>query len=563
MPTLEISKKDLEKLAGVKITDETLMLAKAEIESKQADTLKLEIADTNRPDLWSTEGIAREIKGKFTEIKTSKSGLKVIVDKNLKDIRPKTVCAVIKNIKLNQQSLNQLIQLQEKICETFGRKRKEVAIGVYDYDKIKSPIRYKAFAPEEIEFMPLRTESDQRPVAGSPATMPLETKNLLTLSQILKQHPKGKEYAHLLQGKSRYPIFMDENQEILSMPPIINSDYTGKVTTKTKNLFIECSGFDFRFLEPALNTLVYALAQRGGKIQTVEIIYQEKTIITPNLKPKTTTLNVTYFNKRSGLGLTRTQIVSLLNKSSYKLKSSLKNNLILHYPAYRQDIMHQADVVEDLIIRCGYNKIKPVTPELATTGKLLPIQEFQHKTAEFLIGLGVQEVINYTLTNKENLFKKMNITPQETIEIENPVSKNWSVFRNWITPCLMEFLSKNIKKEYPQKIFEVGQVIIPDKKAETRSKNPTHLAYAHTSKTTDFTKVKQAFDFLMDNLGLTYKIEETTHDSFISGRVGRVIINNKPVAYIGEIHPKVLQNWGIRMPVTIFELNLSDLLGLM
>jgi len=551
MPTIEISKKDLKKLTGMRITQEKLSLAKAEmITSRQAgisiseDMLKLEMADTNRPDLWSTEGIAREIKGKFMQIKTTSSGSKVIVDKNLKNIRPKTVCAVVRNVKLSEDSLAQLIQLQEKICETFGRKRKQAAIGVYDFDKIKFPITYKAFKPTEISFTPL------------------DMKKALNLNQILEQHPKGKEYAHLLKGKSKYPIFIDSNTQVLSMPPIINSDYTGKVTTRTRNLFIECSGFEMKFLEPALNSLVYALAQRGGKIQTIRIKYPDTNIITPNLTPKKAVLDIDYVNNLSGLNLNKQQIMSILNKSNYKIKSQAKNKLTLLYPSYRQDIMHQADIIEDIIIRYGYNKIKSITPQIATTGKLLLIQGFQHKISELAIGLGAQEILSYTLTNKDALFKKMNTKPSQVIEIDNPISKNWSIFRTWIIPCLMEFLGRNTRREYPQKIFEIGQVVILDKEAETRSRNPIHLAYAEACKDTDFTKAKQALDFMMDNLGIKYKIHETIHHSFIQGRVGRVIVKNKPVAYIGEIHPQVLVNLGIQMPVSVFELNLTDLFEL-
>lgn len=542
MPTIEISKKDFEKLAGAGITEQTLSLSKAEIESSHGDSLKLAIADTNRPDLWSTEGLAREIIGKFTEIKTKPSGLKVIVDKNLADIRPKTVCAVIKNIKITQDVLNQIIQLQEKICETYGRRRKQVAIGVYDFDKISSPVTFSAFSPKEIKFMPL------------------DLMEILNLNQIIEKHPKGKEYGHLLQGFSKYPIFMDAKKEVLSMPPIINSDYTGKVTTKTKNLFIECSGFDMKFLEPALNVVVYSLAQRGGSILTVEVKYPEKTIITPDLKPKSFSMEVSYFNRRSGLNLSKQQVISLLNKSNYRVTSSANDKINILYPCYRQDIMHQADIVEDLMIRYGYNKITPIPPLLSTKGKLLPIQELQNKIAGIMVGLKAQEVLSYTLNNEDNLFRKMNLEPQPSIEIDNAVSKNWSIFRSWITPCLIEFMSKNTTREYPQKVFELGQVVIPSKTAETMSINPVKLAYAEASKNTDFTSSKQALDFLMSSLGISYSISETEHTSFIKGRVGKIMVKGKQAGIIGEIHPQVLLMWGIEIPISVFELSLSELI---
>jgi len=126
----------------------------------------------------------------------------------------------------------------------------------------------------------------------------------------------------------------------------------------------------------------------------------------------------------------------------------------------------------------------------------------------------------------------------------------------------MEVFSKNTNREYPQDIFEIGQVVLLDPKAETRSKNPVRMVWGHIGKVADFTQAKQALDFLMDRLGVKYKMEVADHPSFVPGRVARVIVGKKKVAYIGEMHPQVLENWGLQIPVCIFELNLSDLFKL-
>ncbi|NQU98347.1 phenylalanine--tRNA ligase subunit beta [Candidatus Woesearchaeota archaeon] len=552
MPTIEISKKDFFNLIGKKLSnkelEEDLMLVKGELESVEGDVLKIEIADTNRPDLWSTEGIAREIRTKYKKSKgisfekLKSSGLTVKVNKNLQKIRPMTVCAVIRNLKATPEVLSQLIQLQEKVCETFGNKRREAAIGVYDLHKIKGPIDYKAFKPNDIKFIPL------------------EFTKKLNLNQILRMHPKGKEYAHLLEGCTKYPIFIDSAGEVLSMPPVINSDYTGKVTEKTRDVFIECSGFSLKYLMPALNIIVTALVDRGGQLETVEVVYSNKKIITPNLKLKKIKVDWKYIEKRMGLSIGKKKIVELLKQANYSIKDK-GNVLELEYSSIRQDIMHPVDVVEDVTIRYGYNNIEPRSPELITEQKMNKINSFSKEIANILVGANSQEILSYTLINKNNLIKKMNLKKMKVIEVDNPVSKNWSVFRTGITPCLMEFLSKNTNKEYPQQIFEIGEVVLFDKNAETRTKNPTRVAWAKAGKTSDFTEAKQVLDFLMRTLGLDYSIEETKHDSFIKGRVGRVFVKNKAVAYIGEINPEVLSNFGIDMPVCTFELNLTNILN--
>jgi phenylalanyl-tRNA synthetase beta chain len=554
MPTIEISLEDLNKLVGRKFSGQSLAKAleyvKGEIEAIEGDRIKIEIADTNRPDLWSAEGIARELRAKYTKSKglvqfpLKKSGLKVIVNKNLKGIRPKTVCAVVRGLKITDEVLFQIIQLQEKICENFGKGRREVALGLYNYHSISPPIHFRAYKPDAIKFTPLDFDRE------------------MDLDEILSQHPKGKEYGHLLEGRGMYPIFVDSKGNVLSMPPIINSDYSGKVTKETKDVFIECSGFDMKFLVPSLNIMVAALAERGGSIESVDVIFPGERVVTPDFRSKKMMVDADHVRKLSGLDLSTKDIKDLLLKARYDVRTS-EDRLTVFYPAYRQDIMHEVDVIEDVIISYGYNKIEPLMPQISGAGKLTEINEFSKKIAEIMVGTGSQETMSYILSNHDNLVKKMGILDMKAIEVDNPVSKNWCVFRTWLIPSLIEFLSNNKNREYPQKIFEIGEVVLFDENAETRSRNPTKLAWTYAGNDANFTKAKQNFDFLMRNMGLRYDIEEVEHASFIPGRVGKISVAGKRVAYIGEMHPKVLDNFGIEQPVCAFEINLSDMLEIL
>lgn len=544
MPTIEVSYKDLCQLVGKKFSVEELkdlvLYAKGEIDEVDCDLLKIDIKDSNRPDLWSTEGIAREIKGRLAaqgcqKYEIEKSDVAVNVDKKNKNVRPYTVCAVIKNLKITPAILSQIIQLQERIHETFASKRKEVAMGIYDLDRIKPPIRFTTFKPDGIKFVPLDSQEKMTP------------------KEILEKHPKGKEYGHLLKGLKEYPIFIDSRNEVLSIPPIINSDYSGKVTENTKNIFIECSGFNFKFLIPALNVLVAALADRKAKIKSVKVVYPDKVMTTPNLSPKKTWVNVDYVNKVSGLNLTGKKICKLLKQANYDAKLQGKK-IELFYPAYRQDIMHPRDVVEDVIISYGFDKIEPVIPKLVTVGSIANKEEFSNKVTELMVGLGFQEILSYTLTNKEHLFKRMNVGEERVVEIENPVSLNWNVFRNWLLPSLMEFYSNNQHVEYPQKIFEVGDVILIDEKQETKTKDVKKLAVAISDSRVGYEDIVAVLDAFLSSLKMKYKLRRSKHGSFIEGRVAEILVRDKPIGFIGEIHPSVLENWKLEMPVVAFEI---------
>jgi phenylalanyl-tRNA synthetase beta chain len=548
MPTIEVSHKDLCSLVGKKFSVEELkdliLYAKGEVDEINGDSLKIDIKDSNRPDLWSTEGIAREIKGRINpkgcpKYEIKKSDVIVNVDKKNKDVRPYTVCAVVKNMKINLDVLSQIIQLQEKIHTTFGSNRKEIAMGIYDYDRINSPIKFTTFKPEGIKFAPLDYEEE------------------MTLKEILEKHPKGKEFVHLLTGYDEYPIFIDAEGEVLSMSPIINSNYSGKITEKTENAFIECSGFNLKFLIPALNVVVSALADRGAEIQSVKIVYPKKVMVTPDLSPKKATVDIDYVNKVSGLKLTGKEICKLLEQANYDAELKGKN-IDLLYPAYRQDIMHPRDIVEDVIISYGYNKIEPVVPKLKTERGIADKEIFSNKVSSIMTTLGFHEILSYTLTNKDNLFSKMNLKEEKIVEIENPVSLNWNVFRNWLLPSLMEFYSNNQHVSYPQRIFEVGDVILIDEKQETKTRDNRKLAVAIADSKVGYKEIASVLDSLLSKLNVKYKLRRTRHDSFIEGRVADIIVREKSIGIIGELHPSVLKNWKVEMPTVSFEIELIN-----
>jgi len=380
----------------------------------------------------------------------------------------------------------------------------------------------------------------------------------ITPKEILEKHPKGKEFGHLLKDCKEYPIFIDSREEVLSLPPIINSNYSGKVSKKTKNVFIECSGFSFNFLIPALNAVVTALAERKGKIESVKVVYPKETIFTPSLEPKKAEVSIEYVKKISGLELTSKQICELLEMARYDVKL-IGKKIEVTYPAYRQDIMNPRDIVEDILISYGYDKIQPVYPPIHTIGKIDELEKFLNSVAEVMVGLGFQEILSYTLTNKENLFKKMNLEESKIVEIENPISSSWSVFRNWILPSLLEFLSNNKHVEYPQKIFEIGNAVVIDETKETKTKDVKKIACAIADTKASYEDISSVLDSFLSSLGISYKLKPIKHESFIEGRVAGIFLEDKEIGFIGEVSPSVLENWKLEMPVAAFEVELEPI----
>jgi phenylalanyl-tRNA synthetase beta chain len=548
MPTIKYNKKTLMELLGRKISDDVLAsrisYLGTDLEQVGEQEITVEIFP-NRPDLLSESGMARallsfmDIKPGFKKYDVKKSGVKLVIDKSVKAIRPYTACGIVKGLKLSDDKIKEIIQIQEKLHGTYGRNRKKASIGIYPFEHIKPPIYYKALHPEEIKFKPLDMNKD------------------LAAPQILAIHPTGREYAHLLDGKEKYPIFIDSKQNIMSLVPIINSNTVGKVTLTTRDVFVECSGFEFEYVHVCLNMIVSALADMGGTIYSVDLSYPDKKYTTPELSGKFMKLDVEYVNKILGLNLKEADVKKMLARMGHDYKNGK-----VQIPNYRADILHPIDLVEDIMIAYGYDNVSGTMSNFASRSHERPIESFKNKVRDVLVGAGLLEVKNYHLTNNNVQSKLMNYEI-ETVELENSVNTDYNILRAWLIPGLFETLKGNKQYDYPQNIFEIGTVFKLDNTSDIGVSESDRLAITLCGSDANFTKIKQILDVICESLGFSYELTDTEHKSFIKGRNARVIINsnnvNSKIAYIGEIHPQILANWGLDMPVAALEINLTEL----
>ncbi len=553
MPTIDISKKDLEGLVGKKIPmpelEEALLFAKGEVDSVEGDNIKVDIKETNRPDLWSVEGIARELRARLgiekgiRNYRVAKARVSCTIEKSVEGSRPFIACAIVRSVKVTDEFIRQIVQLQEKVGMTFGRKRKEAGIGLYDFDRMTPPVFYRGYKDEEIEYVPLDWKVPMRP------------------SEILQQHQKGKEFAHLLKGMDRYPIVIDSKNVVASMPPIINSESTGKITFGTKNIFIESTGYNWETVNIALKVICVALADRGGKIEAVKIIfpkggpYPKAPVETPFFRTKKITLDMGYAREISGLELQGKEIVALLGKARYAVKKKA-DKLELEYPDYRNDILHPVDIVEDILIGYGYNMIGTLRPEMVVTGAEQLETPYIDKVRDACVGLGLQEVLTFVLTSKGKQANMVGRDPEkeEFVEITNPVSSNWGIMRKSIYPELLEFLSKNKHVEYPQRIFEVGKTVELDANTDTRTRERTKLCIALAGKGCGFTLIKSALVAVCRDLGKKCSLHETSHPALKEGR--RAEITGDTSGILGEVSEEVKKNFGLEQDVVLLEMEL-------
>ena len=380
MTILTLNRKELESHIGkiTKEVEEKITMFGTPIEKITETEFSVEVFP-NRPDLLSMHGFVRSIsefmdkKIKLTDYKTKKpqKDYKVTIEKSVKKVRPYTVCAIVKNLKLDNQKIIEIIDIQEKLHGSYGRDRKKLAIGIYPLEKIKLPIKFLAKRPEDIKFIPLGIS---RPLTGR---------------QILSQHPSGREYGNLLKDAEAFPIFEDANKEILSLPPIINSEKTGKITEDTKDIFIECSGFDFEYLMKTLNMITCTMINMGAEVYEMEIINEgeKKKYQTPDLTPEKMKFSAGNLNKILGLDLNKKELKGYFGKMGIIFKD---NHVLI--PPYRTDILHEIDLAEEIAISYGYDNFTSQIPDISTIVEEDKTSIMKKKISEILIGLGMLEI---------------------------------------------------------------------------------------------------------------------------------------------------------------------------
>ena len=509
--------------------------------------LKIEIT-AEKIDMINDIGIGRAIKyylgysKKVLEYDIKNSGKEIIVWKNMKNVRPFTCACIVKNIKLDDVKLNGLIELQEKIHESFGRNRKKAAIGIYPLKNIKFPVFFQAEKPENIKFVPLDCEKKMNGF------------------EILKNIKAGKKYSNLMKDLEEFGIFKDSNNKILSMPPIINSQEMGRVNILDNDLFVEVSGHNEKLLNNILKIISTTFIEMGGKIEIVKTIYQEdgKKDYELNLDFEKYLISLKDINKIIGFEIKENEIEKYLNKIMLNLVGIENGNVEIGVPSFRCDIFSKRDIIDDIARAIGYNNIKPIFPKIESNGSILPFTKICDNVKEIMISMGFLECYTFSLTSKKYQFEKMNIKKNSLhLKLKNTCEKEINMIRVNILPELLRTLNYNRKNKYPQNIFEIGSCVYEKSDNELKSEDIQKLSVVIADLDSNYTLMKQILTSLFAKMGIVYSIKENDFDFLIEGRSGDIIVNEKKIGFIGEVSPKIINNFGLLVPISCFEIDLE------
>jgi phenylalanyl-tRNA synthetase beta chain len=550
MPVITLQQERFSKFVGRQLTVEDmakwLPWLGFDIEEIGSDYVKVEF-NPNRVDFCSYAGVARAFRGLMGwetgllkyEVKDGETVLKI--SKAVSKIRPYMLAAVVRNIKLNEEAIVDLMEMQEDLHWGIGRNRKKASIGVHNLDVVEPPFTFTAVEPDEARFIPLDSTEE------------------MSLREILERHDKGVAFRHLVDWAPRYPLLIDKDGQVLSMPPIINGELT-RVTSKTTNLFLDVTGTDYVAVERSLNVLATALADMGGTIEKVHVKYPNRAVVSPDLTPQKMKLRINYANKLLGLKLSEAQVVESLKKCRLNAKTLRKGLVEVAIPAYRIDVLHEVDLVEEVAIGYGYYRLKPTIPKTLTIGEQHPMHRIANVVRQIMTGLGFTEVMNFTLINEVMHYEKMRLKARKAIKLANPVSAEYTILRENLLPSLMKNLMDNRHESFPQRLFEVSDVGRISKRLETRCERRLHVAGVSSHSTANFTEIKSTVEALLHNMGLKrWEIKPTRHPSFIEGRTAAIHLERRKIGVLGEIHPEVLNNFELENPTSAFEIDIEEI----
>ncbi len=516
--------------------------------------LKMELLAV-RPDLFDPPGLARALRG-FLGLEegapaypVEKGDWRVEVDPALAGpevVRPRIAAATVHDVDIDEARLRSLMKLQENVHWALGRDRKLASIGVYDLRHVSGPrLRYRAVPPDGVRFVPLGFD-------------PADPGAALTPAEILERHPKGKAFARLLAGARRVPLLEDADGGVLSMPPIINSENT-RVTTKTREVLVDVTGLEDRHVERALNIVVTSLleASPGAFARTVEIHYATGIRRTPDLAPQEVHLCPVETGRLIGVEWSGEEVARLLRRMRHDAEAREDHVRVL-VPAWRADILHPRDLMEDVAIAHGYDRMPEVSLATATWGGPLPREELAAATRAALAGLGMLEVMTLALTSEEATYRRAGLPDRDRhVRLENPISVEQTMLRVSLVPGLLETLALNLGHPYPQRIFEVGMVTLLDEEAETGAREHLRAAFALAGDGTGYADVRAAVDALLRELGVPAGAAEFRPlelPLFLAGRGAEVLVGGRPAGFLGEVHPAVLEGHRIVHPVAVAEL---------
>lgn len=573
MPKIEVQRAALMRSIGADLSDpqleELLTAAKAELDepADAAGMMKIELNDTNRPDLWSTTGLARQLRVyrnqevpgypffSRADAMHDSGDRTIVVDPSVREVRPYIFGFVMNGPGVAPELLDDLIQTQEKLAWNYGRKRRAISIGIYRADLMQFPAHYAAVDPDATRFVPLQDDRE------------------LSLRQIVHEHPKGREFGDIVASFDRFPLLTDDSGSVLSFPPVINSAHLGAVQAGDRRLFVDITGTDIPPLLLTAAIIACDVADWGYTIEPVKTVYPYDTplgreVVAPYYFQDAIEAELATVQQMLGETIEPQAVIAALARMG--VSAAVQDRKVrVTVPEYRNDFLHPVDVVEDVMIGRGMDSFEPEMPQDFTVGRLTELEERSRRLKSTMVGLGYQEMIFNYLGSGNDFVDRM-YPPElhdrmraQTVQIANPMSENYQFVRSSIWPSLLQSESVSANAPYPHAVFALGKVVVPQESSASGTETRTNLAFLAAHASAGLNEILSHVAALMFYLGKEHVLEDVHDDRCLPGRAAAVRLDDSSTCgIVGELHPRVLDAWGITVPCVAAELHLEALFGL-
>lgn len=492
--------------------------------------VKIEL-NPDRPDLFSFETLNAASSIYFDELPLKEISFRkvessIFIDESALKLRKHFAAFIAEGIALGNH-FRSLIDFQEKIHDTVGKQRKKVSVGLHDMNKIIFPLKYAAFPATGIKF----TTFDG--LSG-------------TAYDILEKHPKGIEFSSLLPVKNEVPIILDSEGAVLSMPPIVNGNRS-TVSEETSALFVDITGTDKSAVRSAYHMLSNFLSVCGFTLARPKIVLNGLSWYGIDPSTKVTSVTRRGIRRYIGMDLQPEECRYQMNRMGI-LTEDLDFPFRIKVPGHRIDIMGEVDVIEDIAKAIGYSNIPESMIPIASPGSENPANSFADTLREIFIGAGFQEVITYIVTS-EDVYRQ--IGPDPGYRIMNAKSLDFSFIRNLLYPGMLDFLRRNTNRSFPQRIFEIGNVI-------SGYTQELKACIMITDSRAGYSEIKSNLDaILLRTTSRKCTVIPDSIDGAIEGRSGKILVDSVNIGIIGEIHPEILRKFSLPLPVVFAEFELG------
>ncbi|CAI5775558.1 phenylalanine--tRNA ligase beta subunit [Podarcis lilfordi] len=586
MPTVSVKRDLLFQALGRSYTDEEFdelcfefgleldeITSEKEIISKEKGGEKAEGASeiilykidvpANRYDLLCLEGLVRGLQvfkeriraPRYKKITPPNGEIqKLTITEETTQVRPYAVAAVLRNITLDKNRYDSLIDLQEKLHQNICRKRSLVAIGTHDLDTISGPFTYTAKPPSEIKFKPLNQDKEY---------------NASEIMDLYRTDSHLRHYLHIIENEPLYPVIYDRNGVVLSMPPIINGDHT-KISLNTRNVFIECTATDLTKAKIVLDILVTMFSeycQKPFTVEAAEVTYPNgKSYNFPELAYRREKIKPEILNKKIGISETPSNLAKLLTRMCLKSHVIANgNNIEVEIPPTRADIIHACDIIEDAAIAYGYNNIQMTIPKTYTIANQLPLNKLTELLRQDLAAAGFTEVLTFSLCSQEDIANKLgvDISTTKAVHIANPKTAEFQVARTTLLPGLLKTIAANRKMPLPLKLFEISDIVVKDSTIDVGTRNHRHLCAVYYNKNPGFEIIHGLLDRVMQLLDIPpskekgYYIKATEDPAFFPGRCAEIFAKGQIIGKLGVLHPDVVTQFELTMPCSALEITVE------